>query len=54
MDMQKLTNIAYERCTLTARNGEKIGWKAQYSPGHILEAADGEVERVLASLRDSR
>lgn len=50
--MEKLTNITCDRCTLIARNGEKIGWKPQYSPEHILEAADEEVERVLANLKD--
>ena len=48
--MQMLTKIAFDRCTLTARNGEKIGWKPQYSPEDILEATDDEVERVLATL----
>ena len=50
--MQKLTNVARDRCTLTARNGVKIGWQSQYSPEHILEAADEEVERSLANLQD--
>ncbi len=47
-----LTKFVSNRCTLTARNGGKIGWKPQYSPDHILEAADEEVEMVLASLKD--
>ena len=51
-EVQKLTNIACDRCTLTARNGEKIGWKPQYPPEHILEDTDKEVERVLTSLGD--
>ncbi|EXJ89271.1 hypothetical protein A1O3_02337 [Capronia epimyces CBS 606.96] len=37
-------------CTFTAKHGEQIGWKPQYPPHHILEAADDEVELVLSSL----
>ena len=40
------------RCTLTARNGDKIGWKPEYAAEHIIEAMDEEVERVLANLKD--
>ena len=47
-----LINTASDRSTLTARNGAKIGWKPQYSPDHILEAADEEVEMILACLKD--
>lgn len=47
-----LMKIASDRCTLSARNGGKIGWKPQYPPDHILEAMDEEVELVLASLKD--
>lgn len=28
-------------------HGGLIGWKAQYPPEHILEAADDEVELIL-------
>ncbi|KAH7330444.1 hypothetical protein BKA65DRAFT_59040 [Rhexocercosporidium sp. MPI-PUGE-AT-0058] len=37
-------------CTYTPNHGAKIGWKAQYCPEHILEAADEEVEMILANL----
>ncbi|EXJ68955.1 uncharacterized protein A1O5_07887 [Cladophialophora psammophila CBS 110553] len=37
-------------CTFTARHGPEIGWKPQYPAGHILEAADEEVELILANL----
>lgn len=40
------------RCTFTARHGEKLGWKPQYPPQHILDTADDEVELVLAHLED--
>ncbi|XHG04735.1 hypothetical protein AWENTII_007982 [Aspergillus wentii] len=44
------------KCTFTAVHGQQIGWKAQYPPEHILEAADDEVELILKSLEvdDSR
>ena len=38
------------RCTFTARNGTKLGWKPKYAPEHIMEAADEEVELILANL----
>jgi hypothetical protein len=38
------------RCTFTARNGGKIGWKAGRGPEDILAAADDEVELILANL----
>ncbi|KAJ5625121.1 hypothetical protein N7510_001430 [Penicillium lagena] len=34
-------------CTLEARQGQKIGWKPQYSPEHILEVADAEVDLII-------
>ncbi|KAK3313997.1 hypothetical protein B0H66DRAFT_567548 [Apodospora peruviana] len=34
-------------CTFTAENGKKLGWKPQFESGHILEAADEEVEWIL-------
>ncbi|KAL5313631.1 hypothetical protein ACEPPN_018052 [Leptodophora sp. 'Broadleaf-Isolate-01'] len=37
-------------CTFTPEHGAKIGWKAQYRPEHILEAADEEVDLILANL----
>ncbi|KAI0020768.1 hypothetical protein F4780DRAFT_346588 [Xylariomycetidae sp. FL0641] len=41
------------RCTYTAQRGVKeLGWKPQYPPEHILEAADEEVELVLKNLKD--
>ncbi|KAI0004719.1 hypothetical protein F4779DRAFT_633938 [Xylariaceae sp. FL0662B] len=41
------------KCTLTARHGkEELGWKPIYSPEHILEAADAEVELILQNLKD--
>ncbi|KIV88230.1 hypothetical protein PV10_09147 [Exophiala mesophila] len=36
---------------LTARSGEKLGWKPQFGPTHILQTADDEVERILAYQR---
>lgn len=41
----KLTSLP--RCTLTARNGHKLGWKPVHPPQHILDTADEEVELVL-------
>jgi len=38
-------------CTFTPRHGDEIGWKPEYAAGHILEAADDEVELVLANLK---
>ncbi|KAJ5819155.1 hypothetical protein N7474_004746 [Penicillium riverlandense] len=37
-------------CTLEARHGHEIGWKPQYSPEHILEAADAEVDLIIRHL----
>lgn len=34
-------------CTLQARNGQKLGWKPQFSEEHILEMADEEVDIIL-------
>ncbi|KAJ9296294.1 hypothetical protein DTO271G3_5435 [Paecilomyces variotii] len=39
------------KCTFTAAHGEQIGWKPQYPPEHILEAADAEVETILKYLK---
>lgn len=35
------------RCTFTAARGQTIGWKAEYPPEHIFEAAGEEVDLVL-------
>jgi hypothetical protein len=43
--------IFLHRCTFTAENGKKIGWKAQYSAEHILETAGEEVDLILANLK---
>ncbi|KAI4862192.1 hypothetical protein F4820DRAFT_431129 [Hypoxylon rubiginosum] len=40
------------KCTFTAQHGYDLGWKPQYSPSHILEDADAEVELVLQNLKD--
>ncbi|PVH77053.1 NAD(P)-binding protein [Cadophora sp. DSE1049] len=37
-------------CAFTPAHGTQIGWKPQYRPEHILEAADAEVEMILANL----
>ncbi|KAB5539502.1 hypothetical protein GE09DRAFT_319738 [Coniochaeta sp. 2T2.1] len=37
-------------CTFTAENGKRLGWKPQFSPEHILEYADEEVEAILEHL----
>ncbi|KAL4991826.1 hypothetical protein BDW68DRAFT_151409 [Aspergillus falconensis] len=37
-------------CNFTAVHGHKIGWKAVYPPGHILETADEEVDLILKTL----
>lgn len=38
------------KCTLTAVHGKEIGWKPEFPPEHILEAADAEVELILKNL----
>ncbi|KAJ4366179.1 hypothetical protein N0V83_007814 [Neocucurbitaria cava] len=38
-------------CTLRPDRASRIGWKPQYSPEHILDAADAEVELVLKHLK---
>ncbi|KAL3431611.1 hypothetical protein BDV09DRAFT_206482 [Aspergillus tetrazonus] len=38
------------KCTFTAVHGNEIGWKAEYPPEHIIEAADAEVELILKTL----
>ncbi|KAM7206009.1 NAD(P)-binding protein [Rhypophila sp. PSN 637] len=37
-------------CTFTAEHGEKLGWKPDFVPEHILEAADEEVDWILKHL----
>lgn len=49
-DDRKLIN--YCRCTLRAERASELGWKAGYSPEHILEAAGAEMELVLKHLKD--
>jgi hypothetical protein len=39
-------------CTLTADHGKRIGWKPQYKPSHVLEAADEEVQLILENMKD--
>lgn len=39
-----------DRCTFTAMNGAKLGWKPLYKPEHIIETADEEVELILNHL----
>ena len=43
---------AISRCTFTAKHGDQIGWKPQYAPEHILEAADEEVKLILGNLKE--
>ncbi|KAF9876568.1 nad dependent epimerase dehydratase family protein [Colletotrichum karsti] len=38
------------KCTFTAKHGSAIGWKPQYTPEHIIESADAEVELILQNL----
>ncbi|KAF2868834.1 hypothetical protein BDV95DRAFT_124442 [Massariosphaeria phaeospora] len=38
------------RCTLTAAHGKALGWKPQFPPEHILEAAADEVDLILRTL----
>lgn len=40
------------QCTLESKRGLQIGWKPQFPPEHILEAADAEVELILRNLAD--
>ncbi|KAK1671235.1 hypothetical protein BDP55DRAFT_676795 [Colletotrichum godetiae] len=42
------------KCTFTAKHGAEIGWKPQFPPEHILEAADDEVERILRTLHSDK
>jgi hypothetical protein len=44
--------ISYCRCTLRAERARELGWKAEYPPEHILEAADAEVELILKCFKD--
>lgn len=40
--------IAIHRCTLTPKNGaDSLGWVPKFTPDHILEAAEAEVELIL-------
>ncbi|KXH34791.1 hypothetical protein CSAL01_00372 [Colletotrichum salicis] len=41
------------KCTFTAKHGAQIGWKPQFPPEHILEAADGEIEHILHTLHSN-
>ncbi|KAH8811015.1 hypothetical protein F5884DRAFT_842916 [Xylogone sp. PMI_703] len=38
-------------CTFTAEHGKEIGWKPQFSPTHILETADEEVDLILQNTK---
>ncbi|KAK1467752.1 hypothetical protein CCUS01_07019 [Colletotrichum cuscutae] len=38
------------KCTFTAKHGAQLGWKPQFPPEHIFEAADDEVELILQTL----
>ncbi|EXF79317.1 hypothetical protein CFIO01_02052 [Colletotrichum fioriniae PJ7] len=38
------------KCTFTAEHGAQLGWKPQFPPEHILEAADDEVELILRTI----
>ncbi|KAJ3525582.1 hypothetical protein NM208_g5251 [Fusarium decemcellulare] len=40
------------KCTFTPSHGNKIGWRAQYKPEHIFEAADDETGWILQNLKD--
>ncbi|OQE20836.1 hypothetical protein PENFLA_c015G06816 [Penicillium flavigenum] len=42
------------KCTYTAKHGSLIGWKPQYPPEHILEAADAEVELIVDNFKSGR
>lgn len=35
---------------MEARNGQKIGWRPEYLPDHILQTAGEEVDLILANL----
>ncbi|RDW61178.1 uncharacterized protein DSM5745_10676 [Aspergillus mulundensis] len=37
-------------CHFAAVNGSRIGWRPEYPPEHILEAADQEVDLILGTL----
>ncbi|PYH68005.1 NAD-dependent epimerase/dehydratase family protein [Aspergillus vadensis CBS 113365] len=37
--------------TYTAEHGKELGWRPQYQPRHILEAADDEVYFILKNLK---
>ncbi|OJJ03402.1 hypothetical protein ASPVEDRAFT_890140 [Aspergillus versicolor CBS 583.65] len=37
--------------TYTAEHGKELGWSPQYSPQHILQAADDEVDYILKNLK---
>jgi hypothetical protein len=39
--------INYCRCTLQAERAKELGWRAEYPPEYILEAADAEVGLIL-------
>ncbi|KAI1851516.1 hypothetical protein JX265_012402 [Neoarthrinium moseri] len=40
------------KCTFVAeRANKKLGWQAKYSPEHVLENADAEVELILKNLK---
>ncbi|KAH6660840.1 hypothetical protein BKA67DRAFT_530923 [Truncatella angustata] len=38
------------KCTFVAKHGEKVGWKPEYPPEHILEDAEREVDVILANI----
>jgi hypothetical protein len=40
------------RCTFEARRGKQIGWEPMFSPEHILEAMDEEVQLILQNLKE--
>ncbi|KAF3767914.1 hypothetical protein M406DRAFT_41483 [Cryphonectria parasitica EP155] len=38
------------KCTFKSERGKRIGWKTQFGPRHIIEAADDEVQLILDNL----
>ncbi|KAE8151366.1 hypothetical protein BDV25DRAFT_138889 [Aspergillus avenaceus] len=42
------------KCLFTAEHGYQIGWKPEYSPEHMLEVADEEVEQILEGLQENK
>ncbi|KAK4941019.1 hypothetical protein LTR10_018939 [Elasticomyces elasticus] len=47
----QVLTFGVRRCTFTAQNGTKLGWRPHFASSHILETAKEEVDLILDTLK---